>query len=119
MKATHFALAAALVATSGAAAAQSATDARCLILSNVFAQQTKDANAQKTAQTALYFYLGRVNQPASTLKATLEAQAKTITDANAGQFMNDCVKEMASKMQEMQSLSPAPPADKKATPQGR
>ena len=94
MKTTTIALAAALLATSATATAQSATDARCLVLSNAFAQQTKDANQQKLAEDTIYFYLGRINgQPtAAQLKTILDQQAKTITNATAGAQMGDCVK---------------------------
>jgi hypothetical protein len=120
MKTTYLALAAALLATGGAASAQSATDARCLILSNAFAQQAKEADAQKMAQASLYFYLGRVgSQSAPQLKTLLEAQAKTITDANAGNLMNDCVKDVRTKMELMQSLNGPAPAQSTKKPEGR
>jgi hypothetical protein len=119
MKAPRIALALALLFTSGAAAAQTASDAQCLLLSNVFAKNTKDANAQKAAEAALYFYLGRISDRASAaqLKTLLEAQAKTITDATAGNLMNACLKNLQSKVELVQSASPQQPAQK--TPQGR
>ena len=114
MKTVTIALAAALLATSGAAAAQSATDARCILLSNVFAQQAKDDSAKKAAQAAMYFYLGRIGSSATApqLKALFEAQGKTITNANAGTLMNECAKGVQTKLDLLQSLSPAqqPPA---------
>jgi hypothetical protein len=116
MKATHIALAAALVATSGAAGAQAATDARCVLLANVFMNQSKDADAQKLAEASLYFYLGRIN-PAATaqqMKTLLDQQAKTITDANAGAMMGECVKAVQAKVQLLQTLSEQQPK-----PQGR
>ena len=120
MKILATALAGALLMTSGAAAAQSATDARCIILSNVFAQQAKDENAKKAAEASLYFYLGRVGSGATAaqLKTQFEAQAKTITNANAGALMNDCAKTVQAKLDLLNSLSP-PQQAKPATPQGR
>lgn len=117
MKTISLALAATLLMTSGAAVAQTATDAGCILVSNAFAAGSKNADAQKTAEAALYFYLGRVSDTAATtqLKALFEQQAKTITDANAGTIMNSCVKTMQSKLQLLQSL--APPQQKK--PDGR
>src|SRR6185369_1581150 len=47
MKLFSIALATALLTMSGAAAAQSASDAQCLILSNAFATGTKDPQQQK------------------------------------------------------------------------
>lgn len=111
MKLTRIAIAAGLLATSGAAAAQSANDARCLLLSNAFAKQAKDAQAQKLAEASLYFYLGRIatGETAAKMKALFDAQTKTITDANAGNLMNECVKDFQSKMDLVGSLG-TPPA---------
>lgn len=112
MKLTRIAIAALLLGTSGAAAAQSATDARCLLLANAFAKQASDAQAQKLAEAALYFYLGRIGtaETPAKMKALFDAQTKTITEANAGNLMNDCVKDFQTKMQLVNSVSPAPPA---------
>jgi hypothetical protein len=120
MKLPTIALGAALLATSGAAAAQSATDARCILLSNVFAQQAKDANAQKAAEASLYFYLGRIGSGATAaqMKALFEAQGKTITQANAGSLMGDCAKAVQAKVDLLQSLAPAQ-QPKPAPPKGR
>ncbi len=105
--------------TSGAAAAQSAADARCILLSNVFAKQTKDPDAQKLAQVSLYFYLGRIGSQATAaqMKTLFDEQAKTITDANAGPLMQECIKPVQAKVQLLQSLSGSQP--KPAQPQGR
>ena len=120
MKPFPMMLAAALVATSGAAAAQSATDARCIVLATGFANQAKEPNQQKLAEDSLYFYLGRVpGQPTTAqLKANLDQQAKTITDANAGTLMADCLKAIQLKVQLLQSLAPAEPKPA-PQPQGR
>ncbi|HLO19101.1 MAG TPA: hypothetical protein VK192_01240 [Sphingomicrobium sp.] len=115
MKTIHIALAAALVVTGGAAAAQTASDAQCILVSNAFANGSKDANQQKTAEASLYFYLGRIGNQmtGSQLKALLDQQAKTLTDQNAGATMNKCVQAIQTKVQLLQSLS------KPAQPQGR
>jgi hypothetical protein len=123
MKPAHIAprilCAAALLATSGAAAAQSANDARCVLLTSAFAQQSKDATQQKVAEDSLYFYLGRIDgQPTTAqMKAVLDAQAKTITDANSGALMGDCVKAVQAKVQLLQSVGAQ--QAKPANPQGR
>jgi hypothetical protein len=118
MTATRFLIAAALLMTGGAASAQSASDAQCFILSNAFAQQAKEPNDQKAAEVAVYFYLGRIGaqETAAQLKSLFEAQAKTITEANAGTLMNACIKNVQDKMQLVQSLSPAKPAEAKPKP---
>ena len=129
MKATHLALAAVLLAVSATATAQSATDVRCILLANAFASQSKDANQQKIAEGTLYFYLGRLSgQPTSAqMKTAMDQQAKTITDANAGTLMSDCVKPVNDKIQLLQALaaqsqpaqSQPAPAKQPAQPQGR
>jgi hypothetical protein len=110
MKLVSIALATALLTISGAAAAQSASDAQCLILSNAFAKNTKDPQQQKAAEASMYFYLGRVSggtaSPAQ-LKSLLDSQAKLITDATAGGTMNNCVKTLESKIKMVQSFAPA------------
>ena len=123
MKAFSLALAVAFMTVGSAATAQSAaTDARCIVLATAFANQSKDANQQKIAEDSLYFYLGRLNGQPSTaqFKAMLDAQGKTITDANAGSLMGECVKAVQAKVQLLQSLATPPqPATKPTNPQGR
>jgi hypothetical protein len=112
MKTIRLVLATALLASGTAAAAQSATDARCILLANAFAGQSKDAKQQKIAEDTLYFYLGRIaGQPTTAqMKAVMEQQSKTITDANAGTLMGDCVKPISAKIQLLQTLAPPQPA---------
>jgi len=112
MKALSITLAAALLATSGAAAAQTASDARCLLLSSAFAKQTKDDNAQKLAEASFYFYLGRVAPTATSaqLKTLFDTQAKGLTDAAAPGLMTACAKEFQAKVEMLNSLDGPPPA---------
>lgn len=120
MKPLSITLASALLAASGAAAAQSATDARCIVLATGFANHGASANQQKIAEDSLYFYLGRVGgQPNSAqFKAALDAQSKTITDTNAATLMAECVAAVKTKVQLLQSLGkPSPKAP--ANSQGR
>lgn len=119
MKPLSIMLAAALLSSGGAAAAQSANEARCIVLASGFAHQAKDANQQKIAEDTLYFYLGRVGQPSSAqFKAALDAQSKTITDANAATLMGACVSAVKTKVQLLQSVA-APPRRAPVNPQGR
>ena len=112
MNALRTAAGAILLLMSAAAGAQSVTDAQCLLLSNAFAKDAKDPNAQKAAEIAGYFYLGRVGEHATAaqLKTLLEQAAKSITDANAGPPMTACVKAIQDKVQLVQSLGPSSPA---------
>src|SRR5689334_12665155 len=89
MKAAPIALAAALLAIAAPAAAQNVNDARCILLSNAFAAEAKDAQAQKLAEASLYFYLGRLSPTETTaqLKTVFDQQSKTITETNAGPLM--------------------------------
>lgn len=122
MKAAPLALAATLLASTGAATAQSANDARCILLANAFATSSKDANQQKIAEDTLYFYLGRINgQPtAAQMKGVMDQQGKTLTDANAGAQMAQCVKPVQAKVQLLQTVgAQSRAAARPAQPQGR
>ena len=119
MKAVTSILAATLLVAGTAASAQSATDAQCLILSNIFAKQAKDAQAQKAAEAAVYFYMGRVRDgiTAAQIKTLFETAAKGISEANAGQKMSDCVKALQAKGDLLQSISPPPATPVSPRPQ--
>ena len=119
MKSTIFLAAIALVAPVTAASAQSATDARCIVLSNVFAREAKDAPAKQLAEASLYFYLGRLTTvpTAAQLKSALDSAGATITDTNAGSLMADCVKPVQQRIQVLADLSQQ--AKPKPQPQGR
>jgi hypothetical protein len=108
MKALNIALAAALLASGGAASAQSSTDIQCLVVANAFAGQAKDANAQKVAEAAVFFYLGRIgNLTPAQLKTQLDAQTKTLNNQNAGPTMQRCAAGVQTKVQLLQGAAPA------------
>jgi hypothetical protein len=117
----------ALIAPAATVSAQSANDARCIVLASAFANQSKEPNQQKVAEDSLYFYLGRISgQPTTAqMKAAMDAQAKTITDATAGTLMGECVKAVQAKVQLLQTLAaqsapPSQPTTKPpAKPEGR
>jgi hypothetical protein len=125
MKTLPIMAAAALLMTSGPALAQSASDAQCLILSNAFATQAKDDNAKKLAESAFYFYLGRIapNATSAQLKSLLDTQMKSLSDTTAGGQMNTCANAVRDKVQLVGSIAaaskPAAPAQKQSQPQGR
>jgi hypothetical protein len=113
MKALPILAATALLATGSAATAQSASDLQCIVVSNAYAAQAKEPRAQKVAQASVYFYLGRIanSMTAAQLKAGLEAQAKTLTDASAPGIMNNCAAAIQAKVTMLESLAaPAKPA---------
>ena len=114
MKAITLILAAALLASGGAATAQTASDAQCIVLANAFAKDAKDAGQKQAAEAALYFYLGRLGdtmKPAQ-LKALLDAQTKSLTNETAGPAMDKCVAAIQAKIEMMQSLAGPAPAPK-------
>jgi hypothetical protein len=121
MKTIRLAIAAtALLSLGSAAVAQSATDARCVILGNVFAKQAKDDDARKLAEASMYFYLGRIGHASSAqVKAQFDQQSKTITDTSAGGMMADCVKGFQDELQLIQSLAGATAASPPAKPPGK
>ena len=115
MKILSIALAGALLAT--------ASDAQCIVVSNVFAGQAKDPQQKKVAELSVYFYLGRVGSQMATaqLKTLLDAQAKTLTQQNAGPIMNKCAAAIQGKVDMLKAMAAAakPAAAKPAQPQGR
>lgn len=117
MKPIRLALAAMLLTMSGASAAQSTTDARCILASNAFSRTATDEKAKKLAQASLYFYLGRIGESATPaqLGTLLREQARTITEANVGEVMNACAKGLQDKIQMLESISGQPPKK----PEGR
>ncbi|MGN6059022.1 MAG: hypothetical protein ACTHOI_10630 [Sphingomicrobium sp.] len=122
MKFLTTAIAASLLSVSGAAAAQTASDARCMLVSNAFAKNSKDANQQKLAQAALYFYLGRIGDSttAAQLKTLLDSEAKAINEKTAGPMMNACVKTFEAKMDLVHNISVEQQQQQKPKqPQGR
>jgi hypothetical protein len=118
MKAAPIALASALLLAGAPARAQTATDAGCLVLSNAFAQKAAEPEVKKLAEASFYFYLGRVadRTTAPQLKALLDVQSKTITDATAGPMMKACIQTLQSRSDLVQSLSTRPPAQQPAPP---
>jgi hypothetical protein len=122
MKALGTLTAIALFTTGGAAAAQTASDAQCIIVSNAYASQAKDAEAKKIAEASVYFYLGRISNTMTVaqLKALLDAQTKTLTQANAGPTMGKCAAAIQAKVEMLKSLSAAAkPAPAKPAQPGR
>ena len=91
--------------------AQSQGDVRCLMLSNAFAKSlnasgSTNTEAQKAAQSAALFYLGKVDGRWSDaqLRATVTQQQKTISVANAGAGMQKCMQQMQASAKKMQEI---------------
>lgn len=91
--------AAALLVVAGApVAAQSASDVRCVLVSNVFMNAPgQDAKAKRIAEAAAYYYLGRLDRfPPAQLRAALATERKALTPAMLAQTMNGCARTMAA-----------------------
>jgi len=123
MKALKIALAASMLASGGAATAQTASDLQCIVVSNAFAGAAKEDNAQKIAEASVYFYLGRIGNTMTSaqLKTQLEAQAKTLNQQTAPGIMNKCTAAIQAKVVMLQSIAAsakaaAAPAKPAATP---
>ena len=114
MKARLVALAIAILTTASGPPAKIApsvkvppTTAGCLVVSNAFAKTLIDDKSRRTAQAALYFFLGRIDDriTAAQLKGTLEEQARLINNSNAPELMNSCLKLVQARAQLLLSIS--------------
>lgn len=84
------------------------TDANCLLVSNVFAQQSTDPTQKAHAQNVLFYYFGRLD--ARTTEAQMKAELKQagsiqFTGETASALMNSCVQNMQTRAQVLQSAS--------------
>jgi hypothetical protein len=88
------------VILSGAAVAQPAvSDARCLVVSNIFANGAKDPKAKDIANSARLFYGGRLSaRNNARVEREIATQMKQITGANAGPIMNACAQAMSRSL---------------------
>jgi hypothetical protein len=88
-------------------------NARCFVVSNIFAKSSDD-KAKQAAVLASYFYLGRLTGTPAQIEAAIVAQAKTVDPQNAGTTMQACAQAVAAKSSELQAigqrLSAAAPA---------
>lgn len=101
---TMLAASALLAVTAVPASAQSlASDAKCFIVSNLFAK-AGDEKAKRAASEARFFYLGRLNGTAPQIEAAIVAQGKSVTKDNAGTTMQACARAMAQKASQVQAI---------------
>ena len=87
-----------LASASTPAKAQATNDVRCLMASNLFAKGAQDPKARKFAESAKFFYLGRISGRLTEQQVRVQmlAQKKTITPANVGNVMTACARQMQS-----------------------
>lgn len=84
------------------------TDANCLLVSNIFAQQSTDATQKAHAGNVLFYYFGRLDS--RTTEAQMKAELKQagsiqFTPDTASALMNNCVQNMQSRAQVLQNVS--------------
>jgi hypothetical protein len=90
----------------GKASAQgTASDVRCLVVSNAYAKGANDPKAQEIAKSARLFYGGRLSmRDVGGIGRELAAQQKQITPANAGPIMNSCAQEMSRSLGALEAV---------------
>jgi hypothetical protein len=84
------------------------TDANCLLISNIFAQQSTDATQKAHAGNVLLYYFGRLD--ARTTEAQMKAELKQagstqFTAETAAALMNSCVQNMQSRAEILRNVS--------------
>lgn len=84
------------------------TDANCLLVSNIFTQQSSDATQKAHAGNVLFYYFGRLD--AHSTEAEMKAQLKAagsakFTPESAAELMNSCVQNMQARAQVLQNVS--------------
>lgn len=99
------AAAALVLGTASPAAAQQVSDVRCLLVTNLFAKNAKDAKARQAAEASKFFYLGRINGRlnATQLKSQALAASKTLNAKNASQVMTACAQQVQTASNSIQA----------------
>ena len=97
----------ALTSFASPAQAQTASDVRCLLASNLFAKSAKEPKTRLAAEASKFFYIGRIHgrMNVSQLRAQMVAQKKAITTTNAGPIMNSCARQMEAGVKMVQGAS--------------
>lgn len=106
MKTSIFAAALIVAVGASPASAQSvADDARCLLLSNIFAKANKEEAGRRTASQSQMYYLGRLDGRASAtaIAAGLRAQAASVDPKTSGAQMGACAARVGRAQQALQA----------------
>ena len=86
-------------------AQNAASDVRCMLVSNVFANNDKNPQAKQVASAASLFYSGRVSAlPNAAIQSAVATEAKQLTAANAAPTMTACAQRMTGALQQLQKL---------------
>ena len=96
--------AAALVLASSSAYGQPVQDVKCLVLSNAFASSAGNEGTKRVAQSAAFFYLGRVDGrwTDGQLRNAIVKERKTLNPGTAGADMQACAKRMQESVRRLQ-----------------
>lgn len=98
---------AAFAAASPAPAQQVARDARCLLVSGVFATSANDEKAKQVANLTRSFFLGRLDSRLSPAQigAAFAAERRNITQATLAATMNACAQYVGSRTVAVQTAT--------------
>lgn len=100
----------ATVVATPAAAAPTAQDVRCFMLSNLFAQKSDKEEGRKLAQVSGFYFLGKLQGMSDAdLRRNIAEQQKTINQATASREMQGCAQIVQASGLHIQSLAPPPP----------
>lgn len=106
MKRKFLLLAAGLLPLAAPAPAQTPSDVRCLMVSNLFANSGQGAKVTEMAEAGKYFYLGlvqgRFTDPQ--LKAAIAAELKSLEGVQAGPIMRQCMQRVVTKATGFEAL---------------
>jgi hypothetical protein len=82
------------------------TTAGCLLVSNLVAKHATEAKDRDLAQSAFYFFIGRLGDRTTPdqLKSAFQAQERLIKAATVSPLMNACLRQMQQKLQMIQSV---------------
>jgi hypothetical protein len=91
-----------------ALAQQSTRDARCILVSGVFAGSATDQKARQLAEMTRSFFLGRLDGrlAPTQLAAAVAAERANVTQATLAPTMNACTQFMNSRAQAVQKALP-------------
>lgn len=87
-----------------AIAQERTNDAKCFLVSNMFARSAPDARAKDLARNSTYFYLGRLPNAPAQVQSELAAQARSVNAQNAGPTMQACARAMLAKQGEANAI---------------
>lgn len=82
----------------------SSDDVKCLVLSSAFGAKGSTEEAKKVAQSAAFFYMGRIDGRLTDaqIRTAVALEQKALKAASAGVAMKACAKKMHDSAQKLQ-----------------